>query len=1818
MKSKITAFLTMALMVCSAAIGAKKVHTLGDSTMAPYDESATVTRGWGMYFGNFLTDGWTSVNYAKGGRDTYTGYSELWQNAKNNVQAGDYVIITFGHNDEKNGGMDGYQLKAYYEGIGDATSAAAVDLRGSIPSTTYKENLGKIVDEVLAKNAIPVICSPVCRSYFGSDGKIRRNGRHDLGDSFSLLTANGPTTGNKVAADDHTMDYAYHSEQLAKEKNVTFVDLTTATKELYEKYGDTKCHEQLFDGDGSTHFNTTGALLVARLCAKLMKEQGLLADNINIPADLSISPATADLGDGYKGQTAMKELTLNGFELSPSNGTIDITATEGIMLSTDKTNWESSLQVEYKNATLVQNIYARVILANAGLFSGTVTAKLGEKTVSVPLTVNVIELGSGDPFSVKWTMSSSDKEKATVTGNATANDVKYEGLGFYGYVNGYGALIAPGDGKSGSWPAAGIDDDPTQYVQFAVNAPEGKKLDITSIAMKIKAQGGGSLQCHAYYSTDGFVTRKTIFASGVLNGTWNEISCDDVVTVDEGDRLLIRVYPWSKNVDKGRWICISDVAIEGQSKDAAGVDLKGSITYKLDKGGLEQGDDAVMDPNELTAGFAAKKWTAGSALTLNGTITYTGQNDEKTVQTKIYNGTGASFAGTSTADNTMTLTLTPEDGFNFVPTKVSFEAARYGTDGGTITAMIEAGQNLQELCTSAAVNRSDKSLDIAKFSYDVSNIVASGEKPLKLNFSFLGLGKTKTMGLSNVVIEGQLVGSASTTTKYALNTSVSPAEAGTIDVDPDMASFKEGTEVTLTAKKNFGYKFREWQDADGTSLGTDATLTVTMNAEKTVKAVFETIPVYTITTKVTNDADRTLGSITLVPNDHNNQYEAGTEITATAVESKILKFMQWTDQNENAGTSATRTLTVNSDMELSANYEVQDFVAVFDASVNNFYAYATTSGYPFAADLTWDNGRNASASIVKVSDGSLCYTKDGGTPVVRNREGVVLGGINGLYQNGYRTTDIAWQYQFSTKGFTDVRFEGDMAAKNMATKQWKAQVSTDGKTFTDIDGATWEMTANIAKAISIDLPATAADQETVYVRITGTGTDLLSSSYQFDNQFDGLDYCSHSESGVGNVYVLGTAEVVADEEAPVVTGTVPADNAENVSATGRITISYNERIQAGDASLKALLEGNGETMEMKPEWNSRSVSFSYIGLAYGKTYTLALPAGFTADRSGNKAAELTLTFKTMERTQPEARLYDAVVAKDGSGDHTTLQDAINAAPIGRAKPWLIFVKNGDYTEHIDIPANKPYLHIIGQDRNKTVVKDDKLCGGDNPLHVSVGATVVVNADNIFFENITLENSYGHEKQAGPQALALNTGGDRIALNNVRLLSYQDTWITTSTQKNRHYIKNSLIEGAVDFIYNGGDVFLDGDTLEINRPSGGYIVAPNHTADTKWGYVFMNNVIRPLKGMNVTDVWLGRPWHGTPKTVFINTQTFVNIPAKGWYNTMGGLPELWADYNTVDANGTPLDLSQREDYYYYTDRDTGNKVEKFNVKNYLTDDEAAQYTVKNVCGGTDGWQPDLMCEACDAPVVSMNGGRLSWPSVPYAICYVVTKDGEVAGFTTATEFPTDDADAKWQVQAVNEYGGLSKMSANVTVGGEAIVIDKEYTTYCSTQTLDFTAVEGLEAYVVTATDKTTATLSKVTTVPAATGLILKRTGDETTYTVPVATDASPIENKLVGVTTATQLSANQAYVLSGGKFVKATAGTLPAKRAYLPVSNVPAEARELTFVFGEASGVYAVETDEKTVPAQVYDLQGRRYSSDLENSNLKPGLYIVGGKKKIVK
>ena len=583
MKRNFLLCLTALLLALIANVQAKKVHTLGDSTMAPYDENTTVTRGWGMYFGNFLTNGWTSQNYARGGRDSRGGYNELWQTAKSKVEAGDYVIIQFGHNDEKFGGADNSELVTYYNSIGNTDKANEVkkDGRGTFPSTTYKEWLGKIVDEVKAAGAHPILVAPVCRSYFSS-GKIRRNGRHDLGDNYTAIVDGVLKEGLSVPATDHLMDYPYHMQQLAQEKQVPFIDLTTATAELYESYGDAKCHEFLFDGDGSTHFNTTGALLVARKCAELMKAQGILTEDITLPTDLSVSPAEADLGEAYKGQTLQKEFTLNGFGLQPESGTIKITAADGITLSLDKKEWSTELSVDYSASTLVKTFYAQLTLTKDGEQGGIISVKQGDKTIEVPVKATAVVLEGGADVKLSWLLEKDDSYE--LIGPATPIAETWEGMKVQSYNEPKGGATTWPEGTAvtnrktqrnvidnanTTWPANEIDDNPGRYIDFGIKANQGTTLKLNNISLYVGGAGGNGMMCHIYYSTDNFETRTTIYApSKMVSNTMNEVSVQPVISLAPGQELHLRVYPWYNGSASGKTICLSQVVLSGVAVDA--------------------------------------------------------------------------------------------------------------------------------------------------------------------------------------------------------------------------------------------------------------------------------------------------------------------------------------------------------------------------------------------------------------------------------------------------------------------------------------------------------------------------------------------------------------------------------------------------------------------------------------------------------------------------------------------------------------------------------------------------------------------------------------------------------------------------------------------------------------------------------------------------------------------------------------------------------------------------------------------------------------------------------------------------------------------------------------------------------------------------------------------------------------------------------------------------------------------------------------------------------------------------------------------------
>lgn len=578
-------FAAAALAACAALCAdARKVHTIGDSTMATYDENTTITRGWGQMFQQFFKGDVTVNNRAKNGASSKSFYMEApyWQSVKKQIQAGDYVLIQFAHNDEKSGGCDGDELKAYYKSIGDDAKANSTDYRGTTASGTYKEYLRKYVNETRALGATPVLVGAICRKYF-SGNTIRRNGRHDLGDNFSLIKDGKYTTGNKVGEDDHTYDYPYQMKQVAEEMGVQYLDLTTATKELYESYGDAKANELLFDGNGSTHTSAMGATLIARLAAQLMQKAGILTENINLTSDLSVNPSTLDFGQAYKGQTVVRDLQINGFDFTPAEGTVSITASDGIQVSADGTNFGPSATLSYKGGNMIASVKVRYEFAAAGDINGSITVTSGDKTVSVPVTGKCIELAAGVATSAYWRLEKDDacvtEGPVTVLGESysemklqkysapNANTTWPEGTGFDATRKVQRNII-----EGEAWPAGEIDEVSTRWIEFAVKPATGTTFNVNEISMYVCGCGGNGMRCKIYYSKeDNFANAVNIadFSGSMKANDMMEVKATPVLELKENETLRVRIYPWYNSSATGKTICVSDVKIGGVAVDGS-------------------------------------------------------------------------------------------------------------------------------------------------------------------------------------------------------------------------------------------------------------------------------------------------------------------------------------------------------------------------------------------------------------------------------------------------------------------------------------------------------------------------------------------------------------------------------------------------------------------------------------------------------------------------------------------------------------------------------------------------------------------------------------------------------------------------------------------------------------------------------------------------------------------------------------------------------------------------------------------------------------------------------------------------------------------------------------------------------------------------------------------------------------------------------------------------------------------------------------------------------------------------------------------------
>ena len=501
---------------------------------------------------------------------------------------------------------------------------------------------------------------------------------------------------------------------------------------------------------------------------------------------------------------------------------------------------------------------------------------------------------------------------------------------------------------------------------------------------------------------------------------------------------------------------------------------------------------------------------------------------------------------------------------------------------------------------------------------------------------------------------------------------------------------------------------------------------------------------------------------------------------------------------------------------------------------------------------------------------------------------------------------------------------------------------------------------------------------------------------------------------------------------------MPANGQTDLPINAQIVVESDIPMKVGADSCFL----NGEYITPATVANTLAI-FRPGELQYATDYSLVIRDGaFVSQTDGTPLKGCTVSFST---AGPKMRVFDAIVAADGSGDYTSLRAAVKAAPANRTQPWLIFVKNGEYVELIRIANNQPYISIVGEDPEKTIVQFSITSNAGHERDQSNfkdaegrGPVFCTQAPNTYVHNISLIDSWGYVNQAGPQALALGSYADRFCIFNSRLLSYQDTW-QTGSDEHRHYAKRCYIEGAVDFIYCSGDAVFDSCTIGFCR-NGSVLTAPSHGAGVKYGYVFRDcNVVSSKPGVQRTNNSWGRPWHNFPRCSMINTTLSKDIfmSDAGWTNHMGGLPAVFAEYNTMNYLGRPVDLSRRNNWYWRGGTEQ-NPEETCIAKHLLTKEEADALTVRTVLSGKDSWRPDNIVNELGAPSVFYKDNVLSWTPEKAAICYEILRNGKFLTFTTETHYTFEGDASEYTVRCVNQYGTLGFKSAAPTYGDASSV------------------------------------------------------------------------------------------------------------------------------------------------------------------------------------
>lgn len=416
--------------------------------------------------------------------------------------------------------------------------------------------------------------------------------------------------------------------------------------------------------------------------------------------------------------------------------------------------------------------------------------------------------------------------------------------------------------------------------------------------------------------------------------------------------------------------------------------------------------------------------------------------------------------------------------------------------------------------------------------------------------------------------------------------------------------------------------------------------------------------------------------------------------------------------------------------------------------------------------------------------------------------------------------------------------------------------------------------------------------------------------------------------------------------------------------------------------------------------------------------------------------------------------YTLRVSRAAVGAYPTISDALEAADQlypDTEQPVTIHVDPGEYRERVEI--HRPHVTLVGETADSVrivgnlgaMMPSSDGSGVDGTLGTFRTYTVLVDADDVRLENLTIVNDAGDGREVG-QAIALYADGDRLVVDACCITGRQDTLFLgplpprevkpggfigpkqfAPRRVGRQYFRRCWIEGDVDFIFGGACAYFEGceiRSLSRNMDVNGYVTAASTPEGEPYGFVFHGCSFTAAQDVAPDSVYLGRPWREWAQTVLIDCWLGQHIKREGWWDWAKPAAHERAHYAGASLHGPASDAENWVPWAHELDATA-----------------TTRYAREQVLSGADGWDPEGgPGDAAETDSLSDNGRTVhidTYYEDELAFRERLKREGRSAAFKGTTP---EDFEA-WQIATRVRLFDLLGLSIMDRVSIEARELDR---------------------------------------------------------------------------------------------------------------------------------------------------------------------------------